>query len=174
MKISRLKKGDEAKVQELSKLFKKVFEMESSEPPSISHCAKILNSESNFFVVAEINETVVGGLSAYVLPSIHGHSECYVFDLAVVFFMNCLEMVLKLRKKKPLPIIYDEIQLDVGYRIDLFVEDSVIVKLKTVENFSENHIAQVLNYLKHSGCRVGLLLNFNCKSLKNGIKRIAL
>lgn len=83
MKISRLKKGDEAKVQELSKLFKKVFEMESSEPPSISHCAKILNSESNFFVVAEINDTVVGGLSAYVLPSIHGHSECYVFDLAV-------------------------------------------------------------------------------------------
>ena len=83
-------------------------------------------------------------------------------------------MVLKLRKKKPLPIIYDEIQLDVGYRIDLFVEDSVIVELKTVENFSENHIAQVLTYLKHSGCRVGLLLNFNCKSLKNGIKRIVL
>lgn len=81
---------------------------------------------------------------------------------------------LKVDKEKALPIIYDEIRLDIGYRIDLLVEDAVIVELKTVENFSENHTAQVLTYLKHSGCRVGLLLNFNCKSLKNGIKRIVL
>ena len=94
------------------------------------------------------------------------YKECLFYELSRNGF--------KVEKEKALPIIYDDIQLNVGYRIDLLVEDSVIVELKTVENFSENHIAQVLTYLKHSGCRVGLLLNFNCKSLKNGIKRLVL
>lgn len=94
------------------------------------------------------------------------YKECFFYELTRNGF--------KVEKEKSLPIIYDEIQLNVGYRIDLLVEDSVIVELKTVESFSENHNAQVLTYLKHSGCMVGLLLNFNCKSLKNGIKRIVL
>ncbi len=76
--------------------------------------------------------------------------------------------------EKPLPLIYEEVKMDCGYRIDLLVENKVVVELKTVEAFTDVHIAQVLTYLKLSGNRVGLLLNFYTKSLKNGIKRLIL
>ncbi|MDE0561899.1 GxxExxY protein [Algoriphagus sp. NF] len=76
--------------------------------------------------------------------------------------------------EKPLPLIYEEVKLECGYRIDLLVENRVIVELKTVENFTDVHIAQVLTYLKLADKKVGLLINFNTKSLKNGIKRLSL
>jgi GxxExxY protein len=94
-------------------------------------------------------------------------------------YQACL--VYELRKKgltveveKPLPLIYEEVKLECGYRIDLLVENQVVVELKTVESFTDVHTAQVLTYLKLSGCKVGLLLNFYTKSLKNGIKRLIL
>ncbi len=71
----------------------------------------------------------------------------------------------------PVPLIYEEIRLDCGYRIDLLVEDQVILELKTVEQITDVHKAQVLTYLKFSGYRVGLLLNFRTKSLVKGIHR---
>jgi GxxExxY protein len=71
-----------------------------------------------------------------------------------------------------LPITYNGKQIDVGYRIDLLVEKTVIVELKAVEKVRDIHKAQVLSYLKLSGLRVGLLINFNTVSLKNGIQRI--
>ncbi|MDE3185883.1 MAG: GxxExxY protein [Bacteroidota bacterium] len=76
--------------------------------------------------------------------------------------------------EKPCPLVYDEIKLDCGYRIDILVENEVIVELKTVEAFRDVHLAQVLTYLRLSGKHVGLLLNFYVKSLKDGIKRVSL
>ncbi len=71
-----------------------------------------------------------------------------------------------------LPVIYDEVTLDVGYRIDILVEDRVIIELKAVEKVSPLHEAQLISYLKLSGMKVGLLLNFNVNRLKDGIKRL--
>jgi GxxExxY protein len=78
---------------------------------------------------------------------------------------------LKVEPEKPVPIVYEEVELNCGYRIDILVEDEVVIELKTVDVFTDVHYAQVLTYLKFSGKKVGLLLNFNTKSLKNGIKR---
>jgi GxxExxY protein len=71
-----------------------------------------------------------------------------------------------------LPIVYQGIKLDAGYRLDMVVEDSVIVELKVVEKFHPVHEAQVLSYLRMSDLRLGLLINFNVKLLKDGIKRV--
>ena len=77
------------------------------------------------------------------------------------------------RTQVPLPIHYDEVQLDAGYRIDLLVESAVIVELKAVEKMIPLYDAQLLSYLKLSGKKVGLLINFNVPLLKNGLKRLA-
>lgn len=79
---------------------------------------------------------------------------------------------LKIERQKSLPITYRGIQLDCGYRIDLLVEEKVIVEIKAVERMEPIHEAQLLSYLKLSGCEVGLLINFNVKILKNGIRRL--
>ena len=79
---------------------------------------------------------------------------------------------LKVEAQVGLPITYDGTQIDVGYRIDLLVERVVIVELKAVEKIRPLHKAQILSYLKLSGLRVGLLINFNTVSLKDGIQRI--
>ncbi len=80
---------------------------------------------------------------------------------------------LKVEEEKALPLIYEEIKLECGYRIDLLVNSKVIIELKTVEAFTEVHQAQTLTYMKLAGCHIGLL-NFNTKSLKDGIKRFIL
>ena len=94
-------------------------------------------------------------------------------------YQACL--VYELKKKgldveveKALPLVYEEVRLDYGYRIDIIVENNVIVELKSVDAFTDVHIAQILTYLKLSKKKVGLLLNFNVKSLKSGIKRVIL
>lgn len=94
-------------------------------------------------------------------------------------YRTCL--VYELRKKgliveeeKALPLIYEEVKMDCGYRIDILVENEVVIELKTVEAFTDVHTAQVLTYLKLSKNHVGLLLNFYTKSLKDGIKRLVL
>ena len=73
----------------------------------------------------------------------------------------------------PLPIVYETVQIDAGYRIDLLVEDLVIVELKCVEKIVPVHKAQLLSYLKLSGKKIGLLLNFHVEHLKDGITRLA-
>ena len=78
----------------------------------------------------------------------------------------------KVERQKPLPVVYRGVSLDCGYRLDLFVDDLVIVELKAVDKLMSIHEAQMLSYLKLSGCKVGLLINFNVKILKNGIKRV--
>ena len=79
---------------------------------------------------------------------------------------------LKVRREVPQPVIYDGIKLDVGYRLDLLVEDSIIVELKAVEELLPIHQAQLLSYLKLSGKSVGLLINFHSVHLRDGIKRL--
>ncbi len=81
---------------------------------------------------------------------------------------------LAVEEEKPVPILYEEIKLDCGYRIDLLVEDRVIVELKTVNEFNQVHIAQVLTYLRFARKQTGLLLNFYVKSMRDGIKRVSL
>ncbi|WKZ71038.1 MAG: GxxExxY protein [Melioribacteraceae bacterium] len=94
------------------------------------------------------------------------YKECLLYEL--------LKTGLRVEKEKPMPLIYEEIKLECGYRIDLLVDKKVVVELKSVDAFNEVHIAQTLTYMKLSDCKLGLLLNFNVKSLKNGIKRLIL
>jgi len=77
-------------------------------------------------------------------------------------------------KEKSLPLVYETVQLDVGYRIDLVVENELIIEVKSVDALADIHTAQVLTYLKLSGNRLALLINFNVTLLKNGIKRLVL
>ena len=94
------------------------------------------------------------------------YQACLVYELE--------KKGLKVEVEKPLPLIYKDIKLEYGYRLDILVEDKVVVELKTVDAFNDVHVAQVLTYLKLSGCKVGLLLNFYTKHLKDGIKRLIL
>ncbi len=92
------------------------------------------------------------------------YQECLFYELK--------QKGLKVEKEIPLPLVYKEVKLEIGYRVDLRVEDRVIVEIKSVEALTDVHTAQVLTYLKLSECKLGLLFNFNVKSLKNGIKRL--
>lgn len=92
------------------------------------------------------------------------YEECLFYEIG--------KTGLKVEKQKSLPLVYEEIKLDVGYRIDLIVENKVIIELKSCEELTDVHLAQVLTYLKLSECRLGLLINFNVKLLKEGIRRI--
>ncbi len=78
---------------------------------------------------------------------------------------------LKIERQKPVPVYYKDIKLKCGYRIDLLVEDMVVIELKSVDLLSPIHNAQMLTYLKFSNKKIGLLINFNVTLLKNGIKR---
>lgn len=91
------------------------------------------------------------------------YEECLYFEL--------INAGLQVKKQVALPIIYKEVKLDHGYRIDLLVEDCIVIELKTVENFTDVHTAQVLTYLKLGKFPLGLLMNFDSKILKNNIKR---
>ena len=89
----------------------------------------------------------------------------------------CLVYELKLRKlkiesQKSMPVFYKDVMLDCGYRADLVVEEHVIVEIKSVSGIAPIHEAQLLSYLKLSDCKIGLLINFNVKILKDGIRRM--
>jgi GxxExxY protein len=90
------------------------------------------------------------------------YKECLFYELT--------KSGLRVEKEKTLPLIYEEVKLDCGYRIDLLVENKVVIELKSVEMFNDVHVAQTLTYMRLSGCKLGLLLNFYTRSLKDGIK----
>ena len=94
------------------------------------------------------------------------YKECLAYEL--------IQEGLFVEKEKPMPLVYKEVKLDIGYRLDLLVEGKVVVEIKVADAFSDVHLAQILTYLKLSNCKVGLLLNFKVVSLKNGIKRVIL
>jgi len=79
---------------------------------------------------------------------------------------------ISVKAQQPLPVFYKDVMLDCGYRLDLLVEDEVIIEIKSVKELVAIHEAQLLSYLKLSNCRRGLLINFNVKALKKGIKRL--
>ncbi len=79
---------------------------------------------------------------------------------------------LKVEKQKALPLIYEEVKMDIGYRIDLIIENKFIIEIKSVESLNDVHLAQILTYLKLSNCKLGMLINFNVSLIKNGIKRV--
>ncbi|MEM5789126.1 MAG: GxxExxY protein [Syntrophobacteraceae bacterium] len=117
----------------------------------------------------KITETIIGSAVAVhrelgpgLLES--AYEACLSYELA--------ERGLRFERQKALPVKYRGIQLDCGYRIDLLVEDHVVVEIKSVEKLDSIHEAQLLSYLKLSGSAVGLLLNFNVKELRRGIRRL--
>ena len=94
------------------------------------------------------------------------YKECLYYELG--------QNGLFVEKEKALPLIYKDVKLDIGYRVDLLVEKQIIVEIKAVEALNDIHTAQVLTYLKLSGCKIGLLMNFHTTHLKGGIKRLIL
>lgn len=92
------------------------------------------------------------------------YEECMFYELK--------KTNLKVEKQKALPLIYDEVRLDVGYRLDLMIENKFIVEIKSVESLNEVHLSQILTYLKLSDCKLGLLINFNVNLLKSGVRRV--
>lgn len=120
----------------------------------------------------EISEKIIGcAIEVHKLlgPGLleSAYLECLFYE-----FQNA---GLQVEKQKPLPLVYKDVKLDAGYRIDLLVEGKVIIGLKSVEALNDIHIAQVLTYLKLSGCKLGLLVNFNVLSRIcgiDGVKRL--
>jgi GxxExxY protein len=94
------------------------------------------------------------------------YEECLFFELR--------QAGLKVEKQKSMPLVYHDVKLDAGYRIDIFVENKIVVEIKAIEAFNDVHMAQILTYMKLSESKLGLLVNFNVKHLKDGIKRIIL
>lgn len=92
------------------------------------------------------------------------YRECLYYDLK--------ESGLMVIKELPLPIIYKNVHLDHGYRIDLLIENLVVIELKTVDSLQDVHFAQVLTYLKLGHYKLGLLINFNVPILKDGVRRV--
>lgn len=88
-----------------------------------------------------------------------------------VLFHELTREGLIVKPQVPLPLIYNDVKLEVGYRIDLLVENKVIIEVKSVENISEVHHKQILTYLRISGLKLGLLVNFNCEEIDKSIFR---
>jgi len=92
------------------------------------------------------------------------YRECLFYELK--------KIGLNVRKEVPLPLVYEDVRLDVGYRVDLLIEDKFIVEIKSVDKLNDVFLAQTLTYLKLSKIKLGLLINFNVARLKHGIKRV--
>ncbi|MCX6276004.1 MAG: GxxExxY protein [Bacteroidetes bacterium] len=117
----------------------------------------------------EITEKIIGAaievhriLGPGLLES--AYEECLNYELA--------NSELRVQRQKILPLVYKEARLDASYRIDLLVENKIILELKAVESINDIHRAQLITYLKLSGCSVGLLLNFNVSKLTDGLQRL--
>lgn len=124
----------------------------------MSHMTENEISEKIIGCAIEVHKSLGPGLleSAYL--------ECLFYELE--------KTGMHVEKQKPLPLIYKEVKMDVGYRIDILVEHKVVIELKSVDALNEIHIARVLTYLKLSGCKLGLLMNFNVLRLVDGLKRL--
>jgi GxxExxY protein len=94
------------------------------------------------------------------------YEECLLYEIT--------EEGLFVERQKPIPVIYKDIRLDYGYRIDLLVANRVVVELKSIDSFSPVHVAQILTYMRFSNMKTGLLINFNVTVLKTGIRRFVL
>lgn len=92
------------------------------------------------------------------------YEECLYYEL--------VNLGLYIEKQKGLPLVYNSVKLEIGYRVDILVEKKIIIEIKAVEALNDIHLAQMLTYLKLSNCKLGLLINFNTTLFKDGIKRV--
>jgi GxxExxY protein len=113
-------------------------------------------------IVFEAGLKVHKSLGAGLLES--AYEECLYYELC--------KLNLFVEKQKALPLIYEDVKLEAGYRIDLIVENKLIIEIKSVEALNDLHMAQILTYLKLSNCKLGLLINFNTVLYKNGVRRV--
>jgi GxxExxY protein len=119
----------------------------------------------------EITHAIIGAaieVHKYLGPGLleSAYEECLVHELSL--------RNLRFERQKPIPVVYKETKLECGYRIDLLVEDKIVVELKAVEGLAPIHDAIVLTYLRLSGHKLGLLINFHAATLKEGIRRLIL
>lgn len=121
-----------------------------------------MDLERIFKLVLDSSFTVHSNMGPGLLES--AYEYCLEYEL--------INRGLKVERQKPLPLVYKVVKLEAGYRIDLLVERQVIIEIKSVELLNDVHFAQIMTYLKLSGCKLGLLVNFNVSHLKNGIKRV--
>jgi len=121
-----------------------------------------MDIEKIFKIVLDCSFKVHTELGPGLLES--AYEKCLYYELQ--------QSGLYVEKQKPLPLVYKEVNLEAGYRIDLLVENKIIVEIKSVESLADLHMAQIITYLKLSGCKLGLLVNFNVRHLKDGIKRV--
>jgi GxxExxY protein len=120
--------------------------------------------------IDEISHRIIGAaieVHRHLGPGLleSAYQSCLTFELK--------QLGLKLEEQKPLPVVYKQVKLDCGYRLDMVVEDEIILEIKAVEKLIPIHEAQLLSYLRLAKKRVGLLMNFHVPVLKNGLKRIA-
>jgi len=92
------------------------------------------------------------------------YQECLIYELR--------KEGLIIESEKPLPLVYEEVKLDIGYRVDIMIGNKFIIEVKAVEALNDVHLAQILTYLKLSNCKLGMLINFNVSLIKNGVKRV--
>jgi GxxExxY protein len=118
--------------------------------------------------INEITQKIIGcaiEVHRYLGPGLleSAYEECLAFELK--------KEGLNFRRQQSTPVVYKDIKLECGYRIDLLVEESIVLELKVVDEFNPVHEAQILTYMKFSNKKIGLLINFNVTVLKNGIRR---
>ncbi len=101
-------------------------------------------------------------IRTWLLESVY--EECLYYELK--------KRNLSVQKQKPLPLIYEDVKLEIGYRVDIIIEDKLILEIKAVEALNDIHFAQLLTYLKLTDCKLGMLINFNVTLIKNGIRRV--
>jgi len=92
------------------------------------------------------------------------YEECLSYELR--------KTGLRVEKQKPLPLLYEEVHMEVGYRVDILLENKLVIEVKSVDVLNDVHLAQTLTYLKLSNCKLGMLINFNVTRIKDGIKRV--
>ncbi|MCJ7933708.1 MAG: GxxExxY protein [Chryseobacterium sp.] len=92
------------------------------------------------------------------------YEECLFYEL------NKHDILVE--RQKPMPLIYDEVKMDVGYRLDFLIEKKFVLEIKSIESLQDIHLAQILTYLRLSNCKLGMLINFNTLQFKNGVKRV--
>lgn len=92
------------------------------------------------------------------------YEECMYYELK--------KHGLFIEKQKPMPLIYNEVKLDVGYRLDFLIENKFVLEIKSIEALNDIHLAQILTYLRLSNCKLGMLMNFNSLHFKSGVKRV--
>jgi len=126
------------------------------------HTNKELSENELAKIVFEAGLKIHKTLGPGLLES--AYEECLYFEL--------VNKGLYIEKQKGLPLIYEQVKLDIGYRVDLLLERKLIVEIKSVEALNDIHLAQVITYLKLSNCKLGLLINFNTTLFKDGIKRV--